>query len=64
MQWKLTGVTKNVRLVYGAAATGDVEFVTGPALLTNLTHARAKGQVVTAALQIVGAGAVTTTDQS
>lgn len=64
MQWALTGATKNVRFIYTKAAVGDVEFITGPAILTSLTHARSKGQRVSASLQIVKAGPVTTTDQA
>lgn len=64
LQWALTGAVKNVRMIYSKAAVGDVEFITGPAILTSLGHAREKGQRVSASLQIVKAGAVTTTDQS
>jgi predicted secreted protein len=64
LQWALTGAVKNVRLVYAKASVGDVEFVTGPAILTSLTHSRTKGQRVSAALQIVSAGAVTLVDQT
>jgi predicted secreted protein len=64
LQWALTGATKNVRIIYSKAAVGDVVFVTGPAILTSLSHAREKGQRITAAIQLVKAGAVTTTDQA
>lgn len=64
LQWALTGAIKNVRFVYTKAAVGDVEFITGPAILTSLSHSREKGQRVMASLQIVKAGAVTTTDQT
>ncbi len=64
LQWALTGAIVNVRFIYTAAAVGDVEFITGPAILTSLTHSREKGQRVSAQLQIVKAGAVTTTDQA
>ena len=62
-QWYATGAIINVRFIYQAAAVGDVEFITGPAILTSLTHAREKGQRVSAALNIVKAGPVTTVDQ-
>ena len=62
-QWYNTGAIVNVRFIYTAAAVGDVEFITGPAILRSLTHAREKGSRVSAELQLIKAGAVTTTDQ-
>lgn len=63
-QWWKGGAAKNVRISYSAATVGDVEIVSGAALLTGLTHTRAKGQKVTATIELTGNGAVTTTDQS
>jgi predicted secreted protein len=64
LQLALTGAIVNARFIYTAAAVGDVEFITGPAILTSLSHSREKGQRVSAELQFVKAGAVTTTDQA
>jgi predicted secreted protein len=64
LQWAITGAVKNVRFIYSKAAVGDVEFITGPAILTSLSHAREKGQRVSASLSLVKAGAVATTDQT
>jgi predicted secreted protein len=64
LQWWKTGAVRNVRIVYAKAAVGDVEFVTGPAILTSITHAKVKGQRVTAQINIVSAGDVTLVDQT
>jgi predicted secreted protein len=64
LQWALTGATRNVRFVYAKAKVGDVEFITGPAILASLTHAREKGQRVSASLSLVKAGAVALVDQT
>lgn len=64
LQWLRTGTAKNVRIGYGAALVGDVEFETGSAFLTTLDHSRAKGQLVSASIQIDFNGALTTADQA
>lgn len=64
MQWWNLASVKNIRLVYSKASVGDVEYVAGAALMTSLAHARAKGQQVSAAVEIVSAGPVTLTDQT
>lgn len=64
-QWSKGGTAKNIRISYAKAAVGDVELVVGSALLTSLTHERAKGQKVTAAIELTAAtSVVSTTDQS
>ena len=62
LQWFRTGAAKNVRIGYGNASVGDVEYETGSAFLTQLDHGRTKGQVVNASIQIDFNGALTTTD--
>jgi len=62
--WFYSGDTKNVRITNVGAATGDIEFETGAAFLTSLSNARAKGQKVTASLEIMFDGTPTTTDQA
>jgi predicted secreted protein len=63
-QWWLTAATKNVRLVYSSAATGDIEYIAGPAILTSHGNERVKGEQVSMSIELVSAGAVTTTDQT
>lgn len=62
--WFYDGVTKNVRLVNSLAAVGDTEFETGPAYLTNLGTGRAKGQKVSASINIMFDGTPSRTAQA
>lgn len=64
MAWFYGGTTKNARLGHLKAASGDTEYETGPALLTQLNHARTKGQKVTANITIQFSGTPTLTDQA
>lgn len=52
MDWWYSGATKNIRLRNTAAATGDPETESGPALLVTMTDARTKGQKVTREVNI------------
>lgn len=64
LQWIRTGASKNVRIGYSIAATGDVKYEIGAGILSQLDHARTKGQLVSASIQIDFSGALTTTDAS
>lgn len=59
--WFYSSATKNIRLGNLKASTGDTEYETGPALLTNLSNSRTKGQVVTASISIEFDGTPTRT---
>lgn len=50
--WFYSGASKNVRIGNLKASVGDTEYETGRALLTNLGHARTKGQKVSASINI------------
>ena len=52
MDWFYDGTTKNIQLGHLNAAVGDTEFERGPALLSSLGHARAKGAKVTNTISI------------
>jgi len=52
LDWFYSGGTKNIRLRNTAAASGDPESESGPALLTTMTDARTKGQKVTREINI------------
>jgi hypothetical protein len=60
--WFYSSATKNIRLRNTKAASGDPETEAGPALLTKLDHARAKGKRVTADIEIQFDGTPTRTD--
>lgn len=62
--WFYSSATKSVRLRDTAAANGDTEIESGPALLTNLTNTRTKGQKVSAEIEIQFDGVPTRTDAS
>lgn len=64
MAWFYSGQSKNVRIGNLAASVGDTEYETGPAFLASLTNARAKGQKVSAAIEIEFNGTPTLTDQT
>jgi hypothetical protein len=61
MDWFYGQAVKNVRLRHVNAASGDTEFESGPALLTELSNARTKGQKVTASISIQFDGTPTRT---
>lgn len=63
-EWFYSGAVKNVRLRDTAAANGDVEIESGPALLASLTNTRTKGQKVSAEIEIQFNGTPTRTDAS
>lgn len=62
--WFYSGATKNIRLRDTKASVGDVETEAGPALLSNLTNSRTKGQKVTAEIEIMFSGTPTRTDKA
>lgn len=61
--WFYSSATKNIRLRNTKAAVGDTETEAGPALLTNLSNSRTKGQKVTASVEIQFDGTPTRTDK-
>jgi len=52
MDWFYSSEAKNVRLGNLNASLGDTEYETAPALLTNLSNSRTKGQKVSASISI------------
>lgn len=52
MDWWRAGSTRNIRVRNTAAASGDPETESGPALLVTMTDARTKGQKVTREINI------------
>jgi len=62
--WLYSGTTKNIRVRNTRAAVGDTETEAGPALLATLTNARAKGQAVTAEIEIQFNGTPTRTNKA
>lgn len=63
-EWFYSSATKNVRLRDTKASVGDVEIESGPALITNLSNSRTKGQKVTAEIEIQFDGTPARTDQT
>lgn len=61
LDWLYSGQTKNIRVRHVKAAVGDTEYEAGPALLTQLDHARTKGQKVSATISIQFDGVPTRT---
>lgn len=53
MDWFYSSATKWCRVGNLNAASGDTQYETGTALLTNLSNARTKGQKVTATLEVM-----------
>lgn len=51
-QWFYSAATKNVRLRDTAAASGDIETESGPALLSKLDSTRTKGKKVSAEIEL------------
>lgn len=64
LQWMLTGALKYARVGYLNAAIGDVEYVSGQAILTQLVDERDKNMAVNRNIQVEWSGALTTTDQT
>ncbi|TGP65451.1 hypothetical protein EN868_03100 [Mesorhizobium sp. M2D.F.Ca.ET.225.01.1.1] len=62
-QWFYSAVTKNVRLRDTAAASGDIETESGPALLSKLDNTRTKGKKVTSNIELVFDGSPARTDK-
>lgn len=62
-EWYYSATTKNIRIRNTKASVGDLETEAGPALLTNLSHSRTKGQKVTATVEIQFDGTPTRTDK-
>jgi hypothetical protein len=62
--WFYSSATLNVRLRDTKAATGDIEIEAGPALLTQLTNTRTKGQKVSAEIEIQFDGTPTRTNKA
>lgn len=52
MDWFYSSAVKNIRIGNLNAATGETEYETGPAILTQLNNARTKGQKVSASIAI------------
>lgn len=65
MDWFYSSTTLNARLrnakVVAAGATGDTTIESGPALLTNLSNSRQKGQKMAAEIELVFDGTPTRT---
>lgn len=62
--WVYSGAAKTIRLRDMAAAVGEAEVEAGPALLTTLTNTRAKGQKVTAEIELRLKGVPALTDKA
>ncbi|MGX9144978.1 phage tail tube protein [Mesorhizobium sp. 128a] len=62
-QWFYSAASKNVRLRDTAAASGDIETESGPALLSKLDNTRTKGKKVTASIELHFDGSPTLTDK-
>ena len=62
MDWFYSSATKNVRVRNTKASTGDTQIEYGPALLTNLSNARTKGQKISAEISIEFDGVPSRTD--
>ena len=64
LDWFYSGATKSIRVRNTAAAVGDPETESGPALLTSTVDARTKGQKVTREIEIRFDGVPTVTDKA
>jgi hypothetical protein len=51
-QWFYSAATKNIRIRDTAAASGDIETESGPALLSKLDNTRTKGKKVSADIEL------------
>lgn len=63
-EWFYSAATKNIRIRDTAAASGDIEIESGPALLTTLTNTRTKGQKVSAEIELQFDGVPTRADKA
>lgn len=61
--WFYSGATKQVRIGHDATLTGDPQYERGPAFLTTFNNVRAKGQKVTASIEIAFDGTPTRTNK-
>ncbi len=61
-QWWRSGQTKNIRIGHMKAASGDIQYESGPAYLVELNNTAERGQKVTGELSIQFDGIPTTTD--
>lgn len=61
--WFYSSASKNVRIRDTAAASGDIEIESGPALLASLNNTRTKGQKVTAEIELQFSGSPARTDK-
>lgn len=52
IDWYYTGSKKNIRVGHVGAASGDTEYESGPAILTQLDDSRTKGQKVQRSISI------------
>lgn len=52
MDWWYGGQEKNIRIQHVAAASGDTEYESGPAILSQLNNAVEKGAFVTAEISV------------
>ena len=64
MEWFYSGQTRNIRVRNTAAAVGDAETESGPAILATMTDARTKGKKVTREIQIRFDGVPTVTNKA
>ena len=64
LQWFLTGAKKNIKVQYANADTGDVEFLAGPAVITQLNNAAEKGGRISAEISLEFTAKPTTADAS
>lgn len=62
-QWFYSAATKNCRIRDTAAASGDIEIESGPALLAHLNNTRTKGKKVTADIELQFDGSPARTDK-
>lgn len=51
--WWKTSTPKNIKLRYVTAATGDIEYINGPAILGNLKHSVSKGAYMDGSFDIM-----------
>ncbi|MER9135115.1 phage tail protein [Mesorhizobium sp. M0830] len=61
--WFYSAAVKNVRIRDTAAASGDIEIESGPALLASLKNSRTKGKKVTADVELQLDGTPARTDK-
>lgn len=64
MAWFLSGARKNVKVQYANTTVGDIEYLSGPAVLTQLNHAAEKGGRITAEISIEFAQKPTTSNKA